>query len=84
MRRFFLPYFPGGDAAEKRAPVTIVASAVFPASIAFTFSDQSLGAIPLVLTFSLCLSSLFNDVKSNMTIAISVASFAAYLGFRSI
>lgn len=83
MRRFLLPYFPGGDAAEKRAPVTMVASAVFLAAIAFTVSDQ-LWAMPIVLTFSLWLASLLDDFKPNMTIAISVVSLATYLGLRSV
>ncbi len=84
MRRFLLPYFPGGDAAEKRAPVTMVASAVFLAAIAFTVSDQKLWAFPIVLTLSLWLASLFDDVKPNKTIAVSVVSLATYLGLRSI
>lgn len=84
MRRFLLPYFPSGDAAEQRAPLTMVASAVFLAAIAFTVSDQKLSAIPIVLTFSLWLASVFDDAKPNMTIAISVISLAMYLGLRSI
>lgn len=84
MRRFLLPYCPGGDAAEKRAPVTMVASAVFLAAIAFTVSDQKLWAMPIVLTLSLWLASLLDDFKPNMTIAISVVSLATYLGLRSV
>ncbi|MBO9177014.1 hypothetical protein J5283_22910 [Rhizobium sp. 16-488-2a] len=84
MRRFLLPYFSGGDAAEKRAPVTMVASTIFLAAVAFTVSDQKLWAIPIVLTFSLWLASVFDDSKPNMTIAISVVSLALYMGLRSI
>lgn len=84
LRRFLLPYFPGGDAAEKRAPVTMVASAIFLAAVAFTVSDQKLWAIPIVLTFSLWLALVFDDSKPATTIAISVVSFAMYLCLRSI
>ncbi|MCZ7854901.1 MULTISPECIES: hypothetical protein [Agrobacterium] len=84
LRRFLLPYFPGGDAAEQRSPVTMVASAIFLAAVAFTVSDQKLWAIPIVLTFSLWLASVFDDSKPNMTIAISVVSLTLYMGLRSI
>ena len=84
MRRFLLPYLPGGDFAEKRAPVTMAASAVFLAAIAFTVSDQKLWAIPIILSFSLWLTSVFDDAKPNMTFAISIVSLATYLGLRSI
>lgn len=84
LRRFLLPYFTGGDAAEKRAPVTMVASAIFLAGVAFTVSDLKLWAIPIVLAFSLLLALVFDDSKPNMTIAISVVSLAMYLGLRSI
>jgi hypothetical protein len=83
MRRFVLPYFPGGDPAQKRAPITIVANAVFLAAIAFIVSDQQFWAMPVVISFSLLLASIVDDTNPNMTIAISAISLAAYLGLRS-
>ncbi|SCB61970.1 hypothetical protein GA0061105_12833 [Rhizobium aethiopicum] len=84
MRRFLLPYFSGGDFAEKSAPVTIVASAVFLATVAFTISDQNLWAKSVILTLCLLLAAMFDDVRPRLTIALSVVSLAAYLGLRSI
>ncbi|MBY5403095.1 hypothetical protein [Rhizobium leguminosarum] len=84
MRRFLLPYLSGGDLAEKSAPVTIVASAVFLAAIAFTVSDQNLWAISAILMLGLSLAVMFDDARPRMTIALSVVSLAVYLGLRSI
>ncbi|NEJ17255.1 hypothetical protein GR211_30445 [Rhizobium leguminosarum] len=84
MRRFLLPYFPGGGLAEKSAPVTIVASAVFLAAIAFTVSDQDLWAKSLILILGLALAAMFDDARPRLTIALSAISLAAYLGLRSI
>lgn len=84
MRRFLLPYFPGGDLAEKSAPVTIVASAVFLATLAFTVSDQDLWAKSAILMIGLFLAATFDDGRPKLTIALSVLSLAAYLGLRSI
>ncbi|RUM20693.1 hypothetical protein EFQ99_28340 [Rhizobium vallis] len=84
MRRFLLPYFQGGDLAEKSAPVTIVASAVFLGTIAFTVSDQNLWAKSVILMLGLFLAATFDDAKPKLTIALSAVSLAAYLGLRSI
>ncbi|MBX5000827.1 hypothetical protein [Rhizobium lentis] len=84
MRRFLLPYFPGGDLSEKSAPVTIVASAVFLAAAAFTVSDQGLWAKSIILMLCLLLAALLDDARPRLTIALSVVSLAAYLGLRSI
>ncbi|AXA42805.1 hypothetical protein ACVMIX_006015 [Rhizobium leguminosarum] len=84
MRRFLLPYFPGGDLAEKSAPVTIVASAVFLGAIAFTVSDQDLWAKSVILMLGLSLAAMFDDARPRLTIALSAISLAAYLGLRSI
>ncbi|WP_434714411.1 hypothetical protein NMA58_26420 (plasmid) [Rhizobium sp. YTUHZ045] len=84
MRRFLLPYFPGGDLAEKSAPVTVVASAVFLAAVAFTISDQNLWAKSVVLMLCLLLAAMFDDARPSLTIALSAISLAAYLGLRSI
>ncbi|NKK96903.1 hypothetical protein GFM02_01135 [Rhizobium leguminosarum bv. viciae] len=84
MRRFLLPYFPGGDLAEKSAPVTIVASAVFLAAVAFTVSDQELWAKSVILLLGLSLAAMFGDARPRLTIALSAVSLAAYLGLRSI
>ncbi|PDT27537.1 hypothetical protein CO660_22130 [Rhizobium sp. L9] len=84
MRRFLLPYFPGGDLAEKCAPVTVVASAVFLAAVAFTISDQNLWAKSVVLMLCLLLAAMFDDARPSLTIALSAISLAAYLGLRPI
>lgn len=84
MRRFLLPYFSSGDLAEKSAPVTIVASAVFLAAIAFTVSDQDLWAKSAILLIGLLLAAMFDDARPRLTIALSAVSLAAYLGLRSI
>ncbi|EJB06165.1 hypothetical protein Rleg9DRAFT_5091 [Rhizobium leguminosarum bv. trifolii WSM597] len=84
MRRFLLPYFPGGDLAEKSAPVTIVASAVFLGTLAFTVSDQNLWATSAILVLGLLLATLFDDARPKLTIALSAISLAAYLSLRSI
>ena len=84
MRRFLLPYFAGGDLAEKSAPVTVVASAVFLAAIAFTVSDQDLWAKSVILMLGLLLAAMFDDARPKLTIALSAVSLAAYLGLRSI
>ncbi|MGG7576835.1 hypothetical protein [Rhizobium sp. Nf11,1] len=84
MRRFLLPYFPGGDLAEKSAPVTVVASAVFLAAVAFTISDQNLWSKSVVLMLCLLLAAMFDDARPSLTIALSAISLAAYLGLRPI
>ncbi|MBB3350352.1 hypothetical protein FHT70_000253 [Rhizobium sp. BK049] len=84
MRRFLLPYFPGGDLAEKSAPVTVVASAVFLAAVAFTISDQNLWGKSVVLMLCLLLAAMFDDARPSLTIALSAISLAAYLGLRPI
>ncbi|MDR9760080.1 hypothetical protein RJJ37_10575 [Rhizobium redzepovicii] len=84
MRRFLLPYLPGGDLAEKSAPVTIVASAVFLGAVAFTVSDQNLWATSAILSLGLLLAAMFDDARPKLTITLSVISLAVYLGFRSI
>ncbi len=83
MRRFLLPYFSGGDLAEESAPVTIVASAVFLAAVAFTISDQNLWAKSVVLMLCLLLAAMLDDARPRLTIAIAAASLGAYLGLRS-
>ncbi|MBX4923388.1 hypothetical protein HJA76_27590 [Rhizobium bangladeshense] len=83
MRRFLLPYFSGGELAEKSAPVTIVASAVFLAAVAFTISDQNLWAKSVVLMLCLLLAARLDDARPRLTIAIAAASLGAYLGLRS-
>ncbi|MBY4590324.1 MULTISPECIES: hypothetical protein [Rhizobium] len=84
MRRFLLPYLPGGDLAEKSAPVTIVASAVFLGALAITVSDQNLWATSAILSLGLLLAAMFDDARPKLTIALSAISLAVYLGFRSI
>ncbi|ACE94613.1 hypothetical protein AMC90_PD00541 (plasmid) [Rhizobium phaseoli] len=84
MRRFLLPYFPSGDLAEKSAPATMVASAVFLATIALTISDQELWAKSVILMLGLLLAAMFDDGRPKLTIAVSAVSLAAYLGLRSI
>ncbi len=83
MRRFLLPYFSGGDLAEESAPVTIVASAVFLAAVAFTISDQNLWAKSVVLMLCLLLAAMLDDARPRLTIAIAAVSLGAYLGLRS-
>jgi len=82
MRRFLLPYLPGGDLAEKRAPATIVASTVFLAAIAFTVSDQNLWAKSMIFALGLVLAAVFDDARPKLPVALSVVSLAAYLGLR--
>jgi hypothetical protein len=84
MRRFLLPYFPGGDLADKSAPVTIVANAVFLATIAFTVSDQNLWAKSVIVMLGVLLAAMFDDARPKLTIALSAVSLATYLGLRSI
>jgi len=84
MRRFLLPYLPGGDLAEKRAPTTMIASTVFLGAIAFTVSDQALWAKSVVFGLGLLLAAIFSDARPKLPVALSVVSLAAYLGLRSI
>lgn len=84
MRRFLLPYFSGGDLAEKSAPVTIVASAVFLAAVAFTLSDQDLWAKSVILMLCLSLAAMFDDARPKLTISLSAICLGAYLGLRTI
>ncbi|WP_183843567.1 hypothetical protein [Rhizobium etli] len=84
MRRFLLPYFSGGDLGEKSAPVTIVATAVFLVAVAFTLSDQDLWAKTVILILCLSLAAMFDDARPRLTISLSAACLAAYLGLRTI
>lgn len=84
MRGFLLPFFMGGNLAEKHVPMTVIASSVFLAAVAFTVSDQSLWAKSFILLLGVLLAAIFDDEKPNLAIALSVASLAAYLGLRSI
>jgi len=84
MRRFLLPYLPGGDLNEKRAPSTIVASSVFLAAIAFTVSDQGLWAKSVVFALGLALAAIFNDARPKLPVILSVVSLAVYLALRTI
>ena len=84
VRRFSLPYFPDGNIAEQRAPITTVATAVFLATIALIVSDQQILAISIIIVLGILLAAIFDSARSILATTISAISLMAYLGLRSL